>query len=201
MKNVLLNLLFGLLLLCNGQAQLAAQEVTEVPSDSLYRVRVRQATHKSLMLPGWGQAYNRSYWKIPVVYGLIGLSGAQASTYHKQYIRYRDAYRIRVDADSTTIDEYALTQTNALLKSNRDAFRQGRDTFILLTLGAYLLQIVDAAVDAHLSSFTVGDDLSLRWNYTPPNWAGKRAETSPGSFSAAGGGGGTGLQIGLVYHF
>ncbi|MFM7587146.1 MAG: DUF5683 domain-containing protein, partial [Bacteroidota bacterium] len=111
-----------------------------MPSDSLYRIRVKQATHKSLLIPGWGQAYNRSYWKIPVVYGLIGFSGAQASNYHKQYIRFRDAYRIRVDGDTSTIDEYALTQTNALLKSNRDAFRQGRDTFVLLTLGSYLLQ-------------------------------------------------------------
>lgn len=133
----------------------AAQQSTGVPSDSLYRIRVKQATHRSLLIPGWGQAYNRSYWKIPVVYGLIGFSGAQASNYHKQYIRFRDAYRIRVDGDTSTIDEYALTQTNALLKSNRDAFRQGRDTFILLTLGSYLLQLVDAAVDAHLSS--------LRW--------------------------------------
>lgn len=171
---------------------MAAQDLSTVPSDSLYRIRVRQATHKSLLIPGWGQAYNRSYWKIPVVYGLIGLSGAQASAYHKQYIRYRDAYRVRVDGDSTTIDEYALTQTSALLKSNRDAFRQGRDTFILLTLGAYLLQVVDAAVDAHLSSFTVGDDLSLRWDVVPPS-----------GFAASSGYpvGGMGLQLGFVYHF
>lgn len=177
----------------------AAQQSTGVPSDSLYRIRVKQATHKSLLIPGWGQAYNRSYWKIPVVYGLIGISGAQAMSYHKQYIRYRDAYRIRVDGDTSTIDEYALTQTNALLKSNRDAFRQGRDTFVLLTLGSYLLQLVDAAVDAHLSSFTVGDDLSLRWDVAPARWLG-----GPSGHSGSAGlglGNGVGLQLGLVYHF
>jgi hypothetical protein len=177
----------------------AAQQSTGVPSDSLYRIRVKQATHRSLLIPGWGQAYNRSYWKIPVVYGLIGFSGAQASNYHKQYIRFRDAYRIRVDGDTSTIDEYALTQTNALLKSNRDGFRQGRDTFILLTLGSYLLQLVDAAVDAHLSSFTVGDDLSLQWDVAPARWLG-----GPGGHSGNAGlglGNGVGLQLGLVYHF
>lgn len=168
---------------------------TESESDSLYRVRVRQATRKSLILPGWGQAYNRRYWKIPVVYGLMGLSGAQALAYNRQYLRYRDAYRLRVDGDSLTIDEYALTQTNALLKNNRDAFRQGRDSFILLTLGAYLLQVVDAAVDAHLSSFTVGDDLSIHYRLVPPPLS---AAQSP---SFAGGRGGAGLQVGLVFHF
>jgi hypothetical protein len=170
-----------------------------VPSDSLYRIRVKQATHRSLLIPGWGQAYNRSYWKIPVVYGLIGFSGAQASNYHKQYIRFRDAYRIRVDGDTSTIDEYALTQTNALLKSNRDGFRQGRDTFILLTLGSYLLQLVDAAVDAHLSSFTVGDDLSLQWDVAPARWLGGPVGHSGNA--GLGLGNGVGLQLGLVYHF
>jgi hypothetical protein len=192
---------FLLLLLCwFCYTPVVAQESSQVTSDSLYRIRVRQATYKSFMLPGWGQAYNRSYWKIPIVYGLIGLSGAQASTYHKQYIRYRDAYRIRVDGDSLTIDEYAKSQTNALLKSNRDAFRQGRDTYILLTLGAYLLQVVDAAVDAHLSLFTVSDDLSLRWHLVPLRWPGDAS----GHYGAAGMGmssRGTGLQVGLIYHF
>jgi len=191
---------FFLVLFCWGcSTPVAAQQSTGVPSDSLYRIRVKQATHRSLLIPGWGQAYNRSYWKIPVVYGLIGISGAQASNYHKQYIRFRDAYRIRVDGDTSTIDEYALTQTNALLKSNRDAFRQGRDTFILLTLGSYLLQLVDAAVDAHLSSFTVGDDLSLQWDVAPARWLG-----GPGGHSGNAGlglGNGVGLQLGLVYHF
>jgi len=195
MKLLLTRLLLSFLLIGLNLFIASAQDTTDVPSDSLYRIRVRLATRKSLILPGWGQAYNRSYWKIPVAYGLMGFSGAQAYTYHKQYIRYRDAYRTRVDGDSLTVDEYALTQTNALLKSNRDAFRQGRDTFILLTLGAYLLQVVDAAVDAHLSSFTVGDNLSLNWNILSPQWPGGQGGAVAGIRVGAG------LQLGLVYHF
>lgn len=205
MIRVLALSVFKMLLFWIYSVPLNAQDAASVPSDSLYRIRVRQATHKSLALPGWGQAYNHSYWKIPVVYGLIGFSGAQATTYHKKYVRYRDAYRIRVDGDSLTIDEYSLSQSNALLKSNRDAFRQGRDTYILLTLGAYLLQIVDAAVDAHLSSFTVADDLSLNWQLAPPRWrvdsAAYPSFLDRGDGGGAVFGGGAALQLGLVYHF
>lgn len=133
---------------------------------------VKKAVRYSMVLPGLGQAYNRKYWKIPIIYGLGGFTAFTAVRNGREYIRYRDAYRIRVDGDPATIDEFQGQINNAVLRQNRDAFRQRRDLYWILTAGVYALNLVDAAVDAHLFDFNVSDNLSMHL-FQPPaiQWA------------------------------
>lgn len=128
---------------------------------------VKKAVRYSMVLPGLGQAYNRKYWKIPIIYGLGGFTAFTATQNGREYIRYRDAYRIRVDGDPNTVDEFQGQINNAVLRQNRDAFRQQRDLYWILTAGVYALNLVDAAVDAHLFDFNVSDNLSMQL-FQPP---------------------------------
>lgn len=128
---------------------------------------VKRAVRYSMVLPGLGQAYNRKYWKIPIIYGLGGFTAYTAIQNGREYVRYRDAYRIRVDGDPTTVDEFQGQINNAVLRQNRDAFRQQRDLYWILTAGVYALNLVDAAVDAHLFDFNVNDNLSMHL-FQPP---------------------------------
>lgn len=127
----------------------------------------RKASLYSTMLPGLGQAYNRKYWKIPIVYGLAGYTVYAAMANHNIYQGYRDAFRIRTDGDPTTIDEYEGLETDFTLQQRRDEFRRDRDYFWILTGVVYVLNIVDAAVDAHLFYFDVSDKLSMQ--FLPPS--------------------------------
>jgi hypothetical protein len=126
----------------------------------------KKASLYSTICPGLGQAYNKKYWKIPVLYA--GFAGLGYSIYsnQKDYIRYRTAYRIRMDTDSTTTDEFVKTIRNPdnLLKATKTLHRW-RDLSIFGAALLYVLNIVDATVDAHLFSFDVSDDLSL--NFQP----------------------------------
>jgi hypothetical protein len=126
----------------------------------------KKAALYSTICPGLGQAYNKKYWKIPVMYaGFAGL-GYLIYDNQKEYIRYRTAYRFRLDDDTATVDEFAYTIKSAdqLLGAVRTLHRW-RDLSIFGTAMLYLMNIVDASVDAHLFSFDVSDDLSL--NYQP----------------------------------
>jgi hypothetical protein len=126
----------------------------------------KKASLYSTMCPGLGQAYNKKYWKIPVLYAGFAGFGYLIYNNQKDYIRYRTAYRQRLDGDPATIDEFAYTIKSAdqLLGAVRTLHRW-RDLSIFGTAMLYLMNIVDASVDAHLFSFDVSDDLSL--NYQP----------------------------------
>lgn len=126
----------------------------------------RMATWRSVAIPGWGQAYNKKYWKIPVIYaGAAGLIFG-LSWNHKNYKEFKQIYTYIQDKDSSTVPVY---QGNVLdsrytnwAASNRDYFRKNRDMCAIGLGLIYVLNIVDASVDAHLFEFNVNDDLSLR---------------------------------------
>ncbi|MCB0396074.1 MAG: hypothetical protein KDD36_05450 [Flavobacteriales bacterium] len=123
----------------------------------------RKAAIFSAVLPGLGQAYNRKYWKIPIVYG--GLTGMYFLTRynHSQYKLYRDEYVARVNQNVSAQDpELSLIPDDGLLAA-QDNFRRYRDLDIIVMGLIYGLNIIDATVDAHLYTFDVSDDLSLRW--------------------------------------
>jgi hypothetical protein len=162
-------LCFGLLLTAAALKAQTNDSIYVRESDSFsivvpeaYQHSVNKAVRYSAFLPGLGQAYNRKYWKIPIIYGLGGYTVYTALQNQKEYLRHRDAYRLRVDDNAATVDEFDGIQSNQELRLNRDFFRQSRDLNWILTLGVYALNMVDAAVDAHLFHFNVSDDLSLR---------------------------------------
>lgn len=123
----------------------------------------RKAALYSAVLPGLGQAYNREYWKIPLVYAALGITTGTFIINIKEYRRFRNAYRIRMDGNADTIDEFAdRYRNNASLKVYRDAYREYVDYSVLVFVLAYGLNIVDATVFAHLRNFDMSDDLSMK---------------------------------------
>lgn len=134
----------------------------------------RKATLLSVAVPGLGQAYNKKYWKIPVIYGLAGLMTYFIVDNNKQYTIYKTAYSVRLDGDPATIDKFEGTYRDEDLKTLKDYYRRNRDLSIIALGMTYILNIVDAAVDAHLYYFDVSDDLSMKIqpavNHMPNNY-------------------------------
>jgi len=136
-----------------------AQDTTYI--DSVPPHSPAKATLLSLALPGAGQAYNKKYWKIPIVYAAIGSAFYFARRQERSFSEFKDAYLARVDDDPNTIDDtYQNVYSNENLLSLIDFHRENRDLLYVLTVVAYVLNVVDAAVDAHLYYFDVSDDLS-----------------------------------------
>lgn len=124
------------------------------------------ATLRSLILPGWGQAYNKEYWKIPIVYGAIGTMAGIWIFNNTWYKRARDAYNIRLNnpQDTGKINEQLKPLSTASLQFYRNAYRRDRDYSTLYFLLVWALNVVDATVFGHLKEFDVSEDLSLKIN-------------------------------------
>jgi hypothetical protein len=153
--------LITLFLLLLSFSMLHSQEAdTTLISDTIPKHSPAKATLLSAVVPGLGQAYNKKYWKIPLVYAAIGASLYFAIDQRNKFEDFKSAYAKRVDNDPLTVDtKYKLYSNNDLLNSI-DFHRKNRDLLFVLTGVAYALQIVDAAVDAHLYYFDVSDNLS-----------------------------------------
>ena len=125
----------------------------------------RKATFRSILIPGWGQAYNKKYWKIPIIYGALGTTGAiffyNLNLYKllKQAVIYRSD---TITANDLLIDQRFQTLSTESIRSYRNSYRQDIDYSVLFFLIFWGLNIVDATVDAHLKSFDVGNDLGLK---------------------------------------
>lgn len=131
------------------------------------------AWQRSALIPGWGQAYNKSYWKIPIF--LIGYAGAGYWLYynHQEYQRYGDAFYcaavLQPDGVACTIPaDIAAVGDNQGIRNQRNTFRQNRDNAILYLLGWHGIQVIEAFVDAHLKNFDVSPDLGMmEWDLSP----------------------------------
>ena len=126
----------------------------------------RKATLRSAILPGWGQAYNKEYWKIPIVYGALAIPAATYLYNNKWYKKTRDAYNIVVNNDTAmfgTIDPklQPLISNPTSLQFYRNQFRKDRDYSTLWFIILWGLNVADATVFAHLKHFDVSDNLSM----------------------------------------
>ncbi|WP_090839870.1 DUF5683 domain-containing protein [Olleya namhaensis] len=122
-----------------------------------------RAAFYSAILPGLGQAYNGKYWKIPIVYAFIGGGIYVYLDNNKQYNRVRDAYKRRLAG--FTDDEFQDRLTDDALREAQKNYRRNKELSLLVTVGLYALNIIDANVDAHLLQYNINDDLSLRPHY------------------------------------
>lgn len=152
-----------LLFLIQASAQSSDSLKIKGASDSTLQKKhsPKKAAAMSALIPGLGQAYNKKYWKIPVIYGGFAGLGIALSATHKNYVAYRDAYKYRIDTLSSTVDDFTEFSTENL-NTLQDQYHKRRD---LLTIGIgvlYFLNIIDAAVDAHLFYFDVSDELSMQ---------------------------------------
>lgn len=165
-------ILIGILLfLCFAFAKAQSPTIT---SDSLSvkeeydPLRPARAAFYAASVPGLGQAYNRDYWKIPIVYGAIGTGIFVAIDSDREFQRFRNAFKDRLAGridEFTIVDELTGETTeifsqDALIRG-QDVFRRRKELAILVTAGIYVLQIIEANVDAHLSQYDVDDDLSF----------------------------------------
>jgi len=129
------------------------------------------AATRSAILPGLGQIYNRKYWKLPIVYGALGTTAGVFVYNLKNYKDLKFAYAAKYKAslpppqrDSTDYFKIRPELEPLSLESlrfNRDQFRRNLDYSVLVFLVLWGLNVVDAAVDAHLKAFDVSPDLSL----------------------------------------
>lgn len=117
------------------------------------------------LVPGGGQIYNHDYWKLPLVYGALGGMAYLVIHNHSRFREFQRGYLARTDGDSTTVDtgprSRLLVRDETVLRY-RDFYRRNRDLSIIFSAVVYGLTITEALVDAHLSTFNVSDDLSLR---------------------------------------
>lgn len=122
-----------------------------------------KAAFYSAVLPGLGQVYNKKYWKVPLVYGGLGASIYFYTWNNKKYHEYRDEYKRRLDGTSQIGDHpiYGRLTNDGLIRGQR-FHQRNRDLSALITVGIYILNIIDANVDAHLMQFNVNDNLSVR---------------------------------------
>ncbi len=133
-----------------------------LPKDLYNPLAPAKAAFYSAVLPGLGQAYNKRYWKIPIIY-----AGMAAGIYfYKQqdddYERFRNAYKRRLAG--YTDDEFQGISNDRLINAQKSA-QKNKSISIIVTAAFYLLNIIDANVDAHLQQYEVSDDLSLQPNF------------------------------------
>jgi len=143
-------LLFLLLSLSVNAQEIEDSSKTIEQSDSTFIMTKSPwgAVGRSAILPGWGQYYNESYWKIPLVWGVLGWF-----TY--LYIENNDLYNEYRDLYSESLEDGV---GDSYYKRARDTYRNERDKYALILGLSYLLNLVDAYVDAHLFDFDVTEN-------------------------------------------
>lgn len=157
--------------ICLANPLLAQEDSLRVKTDKVLLEKTPQETKPynalapakaaffSAVLPGLGQAYNGKYWKIPIVYAALGTGIYFYIDNNNAYHRYRDAYKRRLAGYED--DEFQGLLSNAtLIEAQKQAQRQ-KELSLLITVGIYVLNIIDANVDAHLQQFNVNEDLSF----------------------------------------
>jgi len=150
------------LFLCTS---VSAQVLNSNPKSDTIKVKTitpyhspKKAAIYSAILPGAGQFYNKKYWKMPIIYaGAVGLTYSfQFNQSH--YVKYRNALRDRLNGNP---DDYLGIYSEDQLSTLYQYYHRYRDLTVIGGLVLYVLNIVDAAVDAHLYTFNVSDDLSF----------------------------------------
>jgi hypothetical protein len=153
--------LFGIASVCS-QEKLTITENVVIP-DTINKTAINplapaRAAFYSAILPGLGQAYNKKYWKIPIVYAALGTGVYSYMWNNKKYNSYRDAYKQRLagkEDDFQYLDDARLIQGQKFYQKNRDLSA-------IITVALYILNIVEANVNAHLLQFNVNDKLTFR---------------------------------------
>ncbi|MGB3018683.1 MAG: DUF5683 domain-containing protein [Ignavibacteria bacterium] len=140
-------------LLTNSRLKLSDSTAKKKPKEFKMKKDPWKAVLFSALLPGAGQYYNESYWKIPVVLGLGGYFGYVIINNNNKYTDYKDRYE-----QSQTINN---PDGDPQLKTFRDFYKDQRDDFAVYALILYVVNLIDAYVDAQLFDFDVSDSKSF----------------------------------------
>ncbi len=141
------------------------EEGTEPEPRPVFEPDPKRAGMYSALFPGLGQAYNRQYWKLPIVAAGLGAAIYFIDFNTRQYQHYRKAYISRID--QIPDNDLELVYDREGLRQIQEGYRKNRDMTILLTTVGYAVQIMDAVASAHLRNFDMSEDLSMRFS---PVW-------------------------------
>jgi len=132
-------------------------------ADNFKPLSPAKAAFYSAVLPGLGQAFNKKYWKIPIVWAAMGSGIYFYHTNNNNFIRARTAYKLRINEKPDEFDGLNgnIFLTKDALISAQKSYKKDRDLSLLVTVGLYVLQIVEASVNAHLLQLNVDSDLSV----------------------------------------
>lgn len=143
-------------------AQAIADSTKTIKRDTTFKNHSsKKATLLSAVIPGTGQFYNKKYWKMPIIYGGFAIMIGVIKFNNDYYHTFSDAYYNRVVLKDSSADNYPHYTSSDLL-TLRDYYRRNRDLTYILAGILYLLNVLDAYVDAELIKFDISDDLSLR---------------------------------------
>lgn len=144
-----------------------SQEITtEISQDSIPEISREEIAIKpikvsfySAILPGLGQAYNKKYWKLPIVYGALGASTYYYIYNNNRYHEYRTAFKLH-KLGQGELSQYPTLSLD-VLQTAQEYHKKDRDLSIMVTFGLYFLQIIEASVDAHLQYHSIDNKLGL----------------------------------------
>ncbi|MGX7687209.1 DUF5683 domain-containing protein [Flectobacillus roseus] len=174
----LLSIIAMLLSYCSP-AQILKADTIQIPKDDLtkvaksldsgkkqYKIIPRIATIRSAMVPGWGQIYNRQYWKLPILAAGFGVNVyfiIHNNEYYQLFLnKSRYVTENKLTGTSITYNGVTREMTAAQLKTGTKYYHRYRDTAILFVLVIWAANIVDANVTAHLKTFDLTDDISMK---------------------------------------
>ena len=153
------------------ELQIIQKDSVTTKSKEINPLAPAKAAFYSAIFPGMGQLYNKRYWKMPLVYGAIGTSVYFYVWNDKRYQEFRDVYKRRLAGYSD--DKYPFLSNDRVISAQK-FYQKNRDLSLLITAAFYVLNIIDANVDAHLMQFNVDDNLTLRPDYFPSDITSKR---------------------------
>ena len=163
-------ILIGAILLCMSlfaySQDISSPNTSHVRSQDSLKVARHSPTAAILysIIPGGGQIYNRKYWKVPIIYGLLDVSGYFLYKYASDMFLYRREFINRRDGHEELLLPALSKYPDENLLSMKQESQRNMEIAIAATLIIYTLNFIDAMVDAHLYYFDVSDDLSLNWS-------------------------------------
>ena len=137
----------------------------KIEKDGVYNpLAPSKAAFYSAIFPGMGQAYNKKYWKVPIAWAMVGVPTYYYLTNNSSYKRYRTAYKLRKSGlkDEFTNDDGTQIISLETLERAQKQLRENRDMSLLTAAILYVIQIVEASVNAHLLQFNTDDNLSFK---------------------------------------
>ena len=142
-----------------------SKDIFSLFKDSTKLQPPQKATLRSLIIPGWGQARNGKWWKVPLVYGGfvgLGLVYNFNNQYYKEFLRESQFRKASLNPDEVFLYPEYEGISAAQIYNAKDYYRRNRDLTLYGGILFYGVQVIDAYIDARLATFDVSDDLSLK---------------------------------------
>lgn len=136
-------------------------EDLELEEKARARHSPKKAGFYALACPGLGHIYNKKYWKLPIVYGILGGMGFWVGTNIKDLNGYTNALKAQLGDPPDNTASYKGVSDVTQLRSRRDQFKNSMDLSIILTIVVYAIHVGDAVVDAHLFEYDVNEDITI----------------------------------------